>query len=285
LRSVLIVGSTSTVGRAIGAHLNPDCRVSYAGRSNADYSIDLESDDSKAMAGARFDTVINVAAGFSGSSPHDFIRAAFLNTVGALRVCRIATEVFASHVVLMSSASADLPIEHSLYNVYASSKRHGDELADLYCRKFCMPLAIIRPTQIYDAAGACRKHQSTFYRIVDEASKGSDIMLEGAHDPLRNYIFLDDLSKVVKRVVELRATGIFRCAGPSNTSLGDLARETFSVFKQSGDVLFDKSLPAIEDLALDGYQAEILRKQIGVAATTTLTEGLQAIKRFRDGEL
>lgn len=284
MNRILIVGSTSIVGRAIGVHLNSDYHVSFAGRSNADLTIDLETDSLKAIADTRFDTVINVAAGFSGTTPDDFVRAAHLNTIGTLRVCRIATGVAAKHLVLMSSASADLPTTHALHNVYASSKRHGDELAQLYCKKFNIPLAIIRPTQIYDAAGKCRKHQSTFYHIVDEASKGHDVRIQGSHDPLRNYIFLDDLSGIVKRVVDSNATGILRCGGPSDASLGQLAHTAFSVFNQGGNVFFDKSLPSIEDLILHGYQAEKLLTRIGFAATTTLKEGLYSVKRYRDSK-
>ena len=284
MKRILIVGSTSVVGRAIGLHLDTIHHVNYAGRSNADYKIDVESDSLAAITGTRFDTVINVTAGFRDTNQNDFIRSAYINTIGTLRVCRIATEVAAKHLVQISSAFADIPADNALNNVYALSKRHGDELAKLYCTKFSIPLAIIRPTQIYDAAGNCQNHQSAFYHIVDKASEGNDIRIEGSHDPLRNYIFLDDLAKIVERVVQSNTTGILRCSGPTNISLGGLARTAFSVFNKGGKVVFDASFPSIEDLIVDGYDTENLWKRIGFAATTTVEEGIEAIKRHRDSE-
>jgi nucleoside-diphosphate-sugar epimerase len=43
-----------------------------------------------------------------------------------------------------------------------------------------------------------------FYDLIDKAGRGEDIYLYGSHDPKRNYIHIDDVTRVLAEVVKRR---------------------------------------------------------------------------------
>lgn len=279
MKRILITGSTSTVARAIGGLLSQQHSVSYAGRREADYPLDLASVDTEVFAQARFDVVIHAAADFGGEGGEALLRAETVNALGALQVCRIAKAVHAQHMVQISSASAHYSAGEPYYNAYALSKRHGDELAQLYCAQEGLPLSILRPTQIYDAAGHCRGHQGLFYTMLDKAEQGEDITLYGSNDALRDYLFLEDFCAIIARVIAQGVTGTYDCPGNAAQPLSAIAHTALRVFGKGGDVRFLADKPDIPDIPLS--PSTTLYNIIGYHPATDLAVGVQRIKTIR----
>ena len=154
-----------------------------------------------------------------------------------------------------------------------------DELAQHYCHQYDIPLTILRPSQLYDAASKCRKHQALFYSIVDRAALGEDITIYGRNDALRNLLYLDDFCQIIVSVIEKELNGIFDCASPDSYRLSDIAELAYRVFARGGKVMFDTNMPDIPDLSLV-FNSKLYEK-IGLFPETDLPLGIEKIKEQR----
>jgi nucleoside-diphosphate-sugar epimerase len=280
MKSVLIIGSTSTVGLSAGRFLAQNHKVSYAGRRQADYQLSLDSANLELPENSQFDVVIHAAADFGGNDEEVFHQTEIVNAIGTLNVCRLAQRVRAKHVIVISSAFANFIPGDPYFGIYSLSKRHADELAQLYCNKVGLPLTILRPSQLYDAESRCKSHQGLFYLIVDKAQRGEDILIHGNNDALRNYLFLDDFSEILARVVQEEATGVFNCPAPKSVRLSEIANTAYQVFNQHATIHFAENeseicdLPAVSDNGL--YE------KIGFEPSISLAQGIKKIKYVRE---
>jgi nucleoside-diphosphate-sugar epimerase len=269
------------VGRACGELLANDDAVFYAGRKNADFPLDVASPDARLPEGLRFDVVIHVAADFGGRSDDDWFRAESVNALGALNACRLARQVAAGHLLIVSTISARYEPHHGYYGIYSLSKRHGEELAQLYCRESGLSLTILRPSQIYDADSKCRKHQPFFYTMIDKAQQGDDIEIFGSNDASRNLLFLGDLAEIMAATLQKKVLGVFTCSAPTSLRLSEIAAVARQVFARGGCTRFRHDKPDIADIpALDGQQD--LYAAIQYAPATSLAEGILKIKQARE---
>ena len=272
---IVIVGSTSAVGQACGARLSVVHEVAYAGRQDADYPFDLETPDLAAFEAARFDVVLITAADFGGPSAQEMARAERVNALGTLALCELAQKVGATQVVLISTISSTYSPGDAYYNAYALSKRHGEELAALYCATHGLALTILRPTQLYDTAGRCRKHQALLYSMIDKARAGEDITLYGTNDAVRNYLFLDDLCELVGRAIAQPVTGLYHCAS-QDMRLSEIAQTLQHIFESKGIVRFLADKPDIVSLPPIAGESAFTRLAF---QPTTLADGIRAIRR------
>lgn len=276
---VLIIGSTSLIGRHIGGSLSLDHEVLYAGRRRGDYFLDLEDMDHSFPDDQKFEAVIHCAAAFGGEAEDDFSRAELVNSVGSLAVAKLARRVRADHLVMLSSVSAFYAPGHAFYNAYALSKRHGDELVSLYCEKFGLPLTILRPTQIYGNEDGYRTHQPLLYHIIDRAAHGQDVVLFGRNDAQRNYLHVDDLKEVVKRVLTSRPMGIFPVTAHRSWALSEIAKFAFDAFGTPARVMFDPDRGDIPDLPTPDSTPFL--EKIGMTETIEMPEGIRRVALAR----
>lgn len=227
-----------------------------------------------------FDTIIHTSADFGGFDDADILRTEVVNAIGTLNVCRLAKKIRAKHLVIISSVSACYTPADAYFNIYALSKRHGDELAQFYCDQMNVPLTILRPAQLYDAESKCKAHQGLFYSIIDKAQKGEDIVFFGGNDALRNYLFLDDFSEIVSRVIKNKITGVYACASPNSVRLSEIAETAYRVFNRSGNIRFLKDKPDIANLL--EVPSNDLYQRIGFEPKTSLHAGIERIKNMRE---
>ena len=183
---ILLIGGTSSIGHSIAEKINRLGQVTSAGRREAKVFFDLTQWESVPTIDDHYDVVIHAAADFAGHTTEDFIRAELTNVVGTLSVCRLAEHCSAKHLVILSSISATYGPGDAYYGAYALSKRHAEEVANLFCAERGLPLTILRPTQVYDAKGKCRRHQPLLYLMADKAQAGEDILSHGTQNELRN---------------------------------------------------------------------------------------------------
>jgi nucleoside-diphosphate-sugar epimerase len=257
--------------------------VKFAGRQNADFFCDLTHWDAKPTVTESFDVVVHVAADFGGTTPEDFVRAELVNAVGTLSVCRLAEACNAKHLILLSSIFATYKPGDPYYGIYALSKKHAEEAALLFCSERALALTVLRPSQVYDAQGTCRKHQPLLYSMADKAQAGQNIYLYGTHDPLRNYLYLEDLAKVCSRIVETGITGVFDCMHPQNPRLSEVATAALSAFANGGSVHFQADKPNLQDLP--PATSLSLYEKIGFYPLVDIKQGFERIRQFRVNEL
>jgi len=279
MSNILIAGSTSVVGDSLTRTLKLNHKVFLAGRKDADYHLELGSIDLSSWENLQFDVVIQAAADFGGNEDDDYYRAEKINALGTLNLCRLAKRVQAKHIIIISSSSANYNPGEPYYNIYSISKRHADELAQFYCNVHNLPLTILRPTQLYDAEGRCKNHQTLLYAIIEKAEKGEDVVLYGKNDALRNYIFLDDFSEIISRVIQKRTIGVFNCSAQESTHLSQVAKYAFEIFNQGGDIKYLEDKPDVEDLPVDIDSK--LFDEIGFVPRVSLYEGIKMIQKLR----
>jgi len=164
--------------------------------------------------------------------------------------------------------------------IYRSSI--AEEVAQYFCSKRAIALTVLRPSQVYDVVGECRRHQPLFYQMVDQAARGEDITIFGAHDAVRNYLFLDDLAEIVKQVVLNRTEGTYTCASPRPLRLSEVASAAFLAFSRGGRVLFDPDRPALPDLIIP--EDNRLYDALGLYPTVDVREGMARIAAFRNSD-
>lgn len=100
----------------------------------------------------------------------------------------------------------------------------------MLCRRSGVNCAILRITQLYDAAGRGRRHQPLLYHIVDQARAGEEVVFFGRHDPLRNYLCCDDLAEMIVRALTCGVAGTYPCVAPLSLPLSEIAALAFRTF-------------------------------------------------------
>ncbi|MBA6114554.1 MULTISPECIES: NAD-dependent epimerase/dehydratase family protein [Pseudomonas] len=276
----LVIGSTSTIGKAVARSLARLGPVKLAGRREADILFDL-SQPVLPPGDQAFDVVIHAAADFGGAEPDDLMRTEQVNGIGALAACRLAEHCGARHFILLSSRWAAHQPGDPYYGIYALSKRHAEELVSLYCQARGMALTILRISQVYDSQARCRVHQPLLYAIGDNAAVGKTVYLYGSNDARRNYLHLDDLAEICVRVAERRVEGVHNCGHPQDPRLSEIAQAAFAAFGTPPDIRFVPEKDDIPDLPPFVCSGELFER-IGYAPQIGIGEGFELIKTHRE---
>jgi UDP-glucose 4-epimerase len=275
----LIVGGTSAFGSFLRETMKTDWEVTTAGRSGCEIQIDLAAAAHEVAVPVGLDVVIHTAAHFGGPGILDALLAENVNCLGTLKLCQAAANAGARHIVLVSSMSAALSEGSPYHGIYAISKRHGEDVARFACQAARVPLTILRPSQIYGPSDSFRRHQPFLYAAADHAMRGEDVVINGSRDPLRNYIYVDDVVTILKRVVSERIVGIYSCQHPVNVSLAQVSRAALKAFDGSGSVIFSPEMPDIPDNVFEIDTK--LYEAVNYRPLTTIEMGLERIAQNR----
>jgi nucleoside-diphosphate-sugar epimerase len=281
-KKILIIGSTSVIGKYLEEHLSKFFKVKFAGRKDANYFLnlnDLSLNQLNLPKNIRFDVVVHAAADFGGDSYKKILNGLTVNSTGTLKVCQLAKKVKAKHLIIISTISTKLKPFHDYYNIYSISKKHAEELAQFYCNRFNLPLTILRPTAIYDSQSKCKSHQKLLYMIIDKAQKGENIYFHGSKNPLRNYLYIDDFCEIILRVVKKFVIGIYDCEYSKNTSINMIAKLAYKIFNKKGKVIFLKKKLNISNIP---YKLDnTLYKKIEYFPRVNISNGIKKIKIIR----
>ncbi len=280
---ILLVGGTSLVSQYLMPLLTEIGTVITAGRKNCDLFVDL-SDSSKSLIMPKgIDVLIHTAAQFGGNSFEEIDTTLAVNTQGTLRLCEAAHQSGVKHFLLISSIFSHLESSSPFYNIYSISKKQGEEVAKFYCKIKSIPLTILRPSQIYGNDSHFRAHHPFFYSVIDQAQKGEIISFYGSHDALRNFIHIEDLSKIILKCIAKGVTGEFDCAHPQNISYSEIAKAAIAAFKSQSEIQFLKEKPSIVDNIFKSN--DTLYERLGFWPQIGILEGMVNIAKHRNSEI
>jgi UDP-glucose 4-epimerase len=269
---ILLVGGNSTLALALRPALAAFADVVTAGRSGCDVMLDLAWPVARFELPTGLDTVIHLGASFGGQDVDAMLAAEEVNVQGALKLAHACKRAGVGHLVQISSIFAGLRDDSPFFNVYALSKRQGEELTQLYCRGAGLPLTILRPSQMKGDGESHRKHQPILYSLLDRAQRGEDIVLYGSNDAQRNFIHVDDVAEIIARTVRQRIEGLYTCANPVNVRFSEMAAAAVSAFGSTSTVRFD---PSKADIADNAFAAdESLYQRIGYFPTLSMSQGM-----------
>src|ERR1035441_4597576 len=103
LMRILIIGGTSSVGRALKEKLSEANTVVTAGREDCDIYLDLNEPVDKINFYSEFDAVVHIAAQFNGRTVKEIVETENVNVLGTLKICHAALQAKAKHFILISS--------------------------------------------------------------------------------------------------------------------------------------------------------------------------------------
>lgn len=276
---LLLAGGNATLAQALHPVLAPFAQVITAGRSGCDVALDLAWPAERFELPAGLDAVIHLGASFGGQDFEAMLAAEDVNVLGALKLAHACKRAGVGQLVQISSIFAGLGEDSPFFNVYALSKRHAEELTQLFCRSAALPLAIVRPAQMYGEGESHRRHQPILYSMLDRAQRGDEIVLYGSHDAQRNFIHVDDVAEVVARVVQQRLEGLHTCGSLANVRFSEMAAAAVAAFDSRSAIRFDTTKPNIADNAFAADDS--LYRRIGYYPTISMTQGLarEAMRR------
>jgi len=275
---ILLIGSNAALSESLIPILSDKYDVVKSARRNADFCIDLEKDVNIPEG---IDVIVNVAAYFD-TDTINVIKSYEINTIGVLKLCLEAKKKKIKHFIQVSSASAYVSSGSPYYTQYAITKRHTDEILKYFCDTNKIPLAIIRPSQIYGDSDSFRKNQPFFYTIIDKAERGDDITIYGSHNPLRNYIHADDVSYSIYEIIKQNTEGVFSCMYPQDTSFVEIAQTAINICHSReicSRIVFLKEQKNIPDNIFE--KDSHLYETINRFPQIDLITGIERIKKFR----
>lgn len=280
---ILISGGSSNLCSRLKPWLSGTSEVITLGDKGCDITYDLLSDGGD-VTPPDVDVVIHTAARFGGGADRDFLETMAVNVLGTVKICQIARAARASQVIIISSVYASYPVSSEKCSVYSLSKRQAEEAALLFCRHHSLPLAILRPSQLYGDDERFRRHQPFFYTIIDKAQYGEDIVFFGARDAQRNFLHVDDLCHVIEGVVLNSLVGTYSCLQPKNVRFSEIASAAIAAFNSTSKVRFDDSREDIPDNIFPPDNT--LYERLGFYPKISLAEGVARIAahRRRGGE-
>ena len=276
---ILVIGGTSSLGNALKPVLSEFSEVVTAGRKDCDITLDISEPMEKISIPFNIDTVIHMAANFVDTTPQEILQTETVNALGTLKLCLAAAQAKVKHFILISSMSACLKENSEYYSLYSLSKKHSEELASFICTKLFLPLTILRPSQIYGNEESFKKHQPFIYSMINKAESGEDITIYGSHDALRNYIHVDDLTKIISKVVQNKIEGIYSCMYSSNVTYSQIAKAALSAFKSKAKIRFLKNKPNIPDNIFEKDNS--LYEKIEFYPQISIEEGMKKIALYR----
>jgi len=277
MKSILIVGNTSMLGKRLIARLSGENRVVTAGRNEkADLFFDLEEGPQAVPDDFRCDVLVHCAASFEGDNLPGAIENERINSLGAFYVANLAKGTSCKHLIYISSISAYRHQENEYYGSYGISKSHGEDNLELSCRLLNICFTSMRLSQLYDEFGEARRHQPMLYDLIDKVSRGQDIVFYGTKDRVRNYIFIDDVVTVVEKIIDTGLTGAFPVIFPRSYTFTQIAEIAYEVFRTKGGISFLKDKPDIKSVYIPPLPD--LYSHIGYVPETDLRSGLSLIR-------
>jgi nucleoside-diphosphate-sugar epimerase len=270
--NILIVGGTSSVAQSLIPELSKNCHVITAGRKDCDIDLDLKDTFSFP---SNIDTVIHTAAYFKSNNDAEIYDSEYINVLGTLKVCQAAHSSGVKHLILISTMYSIVSENSPQYNMYSISKKHAEELASYYCSKNSIKLTILRPSQLYGIGSNFNQHQPFFYNIIDKVKNNEDVYFYGTKDPLRNYLYVDDLSKIISEVVNQKIEGTFSCCYPNDVTYSQIAKAAIKVYNSKSSIYFLKDKPDIADNIF--IKDESLYRIINLFPSTDIENGISKI--------
>jgi nucleoside-diphosphate-sugar epimerase len=270
---ILLVGANSSLGLELKPLLDKFAEVVTAGRSGCDIQMDLAAPVESIRVPPGFDAVINTAAHFSGKCAADMIEAENVNVLGTLKLLHACSQAAVGHFVQVSSIFAGLMPTSQFYSIYSLTKKHADEVAQLYSVTFGTPLLIVRPAQMYGVGEAYRRNQPFLYSIMDKAQQNEDIVIFGSNDALRNFIHVEDVAMAITLAVRCKLVGNYNCVYPENLRYSQIVHAAAVAFGSSSRVLFAPEYNSIPDNPFESDDA--LYQAIGYFPQISIIAGMQ----------
>jgi nucleoside-diphosphate-sugar epimerase len=244
---VALVGVNSSISKVLIPLFSYEAEILTLGRKNADITIDLSNQNHQVFLEQGIDVMIHTSAHFGGVTYEEISDSVIVNVLGALKMMNAAFHSGVKHFIYISSIYSHLQSSSNFFNIYSVTKKFSEEILELFCKGKNIKLTILRPSQIYGNFESNRINQPFFYSIVKKVRNNEDVIFYGTHDPMRNFIHINDLAEIIYRVVKRGIEGNYDCVYNENITFTQIVHAAKLAFNSNSKIIFDKSKPDIAD--------------------------------------
>jgi UDP-glucose 4-epimerase len=189
------------------------------------------------------------------------------------------SEVFGVNSYRVDEASRPTvgPIAESRWS-YAMSKLAGEHLVASYFRETRLPIAIVRPFNIF---GPRRTGDYALRRFILNALQNQPLEIHGDGTQIRSWCYIDDFcAALLQMIVRPEAVGEdFNIGHPGNTiTIYELAQKVIQLAESSSPILFCTS--PFPDISIRVPSLEKARRLLGYEPKYDLNTGLKLTIRW-----
>lgn len=282
---VIILGSSGFIGKYLFEKFSSARQMGAIGFSSKDLDLLSIRSLKYELSGLALNDVLVLAAAITRLKENTFY-SMLKNMQIVENVANLIAERPVGQVVYMSTIDVygiDIKkgrkiTEQTLLSpndYYAVSKLAGEFLLKKTCSDRKIPLVILRLAGVY---GPGDENKSTIDKIVTDALRNKKITIYGDGKNLRDYVYVDDLYKVVKYAISRRLSLTVNIATGKSYSISEIAHTVRSLLPLKADIeyrnnSFKGSGKRIRDLIFD---CSYLRKSFPGLKFSDLKGGLKA---------
>ena len=296
---ILIFGSNGLVGSSVTRTLrNSSYEIIPSNRKDTNlFNFD---ETKKKITDENPSIIINAAAKVGGIFANDTLRTEFIleNLKINMNILESCIGIQNIKIINLGSSciyplNAENPISESSImtgpleptnSPYAMAKLTAIEIGDSLRQQFGMDIVNLMPTNLYGPNDNFTKEQSHvipgLISRMHEAKINNDkeFYIWGSGRPLREFLFVDDLSDCIRFIVENGINeNLINVGSGIEISILNLAKEIKEIVKFEGNLVFDSSKP-------DGNPRKLLDSSLinnlGWTAKTNLKDGLNSTYKW-----
>ena len=292
---IYIAGHKGMVGSSIWSALKNKGYYNLIGRTSIELDLRSQKDVTKFFNLERPEVVINAAAKVGGilankSFPYQFLMENMLiqnNLINGAFISGIEKFIFLGSSCIYPKFAPQPLKEESLLTSsleptnewYAIAKISGVKACQSIKQQFGKDYTSLMPTNLYgynDNFDLNSSHvMPAMIRKFHESKENNHISVNlwGSGNPLRDFLFVDDLADAVIYTLENKLTdNLYNIGSGNEISIKELAKKIQKIVGHKGEVIWDESKP-------DGAPRKIMDiskiKNMGWTYTTELNIGIE----------
>lgn len=230
---ILVTGSSGLIGSNIINHLKNNNVCLGVSKSNG---VDITDFSSLCSIDFKAEIIIHCAATFS----NDYEEAYDTNVSGTANIFKYAKQYKTPRVILISTISSFDNSENEYFNSYGKTKRLSEIVASDFSEKYGIELTILRLAQIYDKERRAEQSQAMLYGFIDRITKDKKIVIYGRKNPLRNYVNITDVIKIIDDSIKNNVIGEYNVINPESQTIEQVANIVFNLLEVKPNIIFDK---------------------------------------------
>lgn len=221
---ILVTGATGFIGKAL-------CRIlsekNFSFVPHDEIGLDITQPETFKFTGSdEISTVIHLAGKTfvpdSWKKPTEFTKVNAIGTQNVAEFCKNqqAKLIYVSAYIYGNTNNNPISENHpaNVNNPYALSKWMGEEIALFYESVFHVPVAIVRPFNVY---GPGQNEMFLIPEVIKQVKERKEINVKDLF-PKRDFIYVDDVAGIIVKILETGKQGIFNAGNGKSYSVKEL---------------------------------------------------------------